>query len=399
MNTRTNRLSLTTHLRTAVIAGLSYGLTTLGHATELDVTIHYLKLRPPQPKVLSDLVRVPGDNGEQGARLGIADNNTTGRFLKQKYALQARVVETGSDPVPAAKEMLDGGPRLAVLDVPADALRRIAALPEAQDDLLFNAGASRTALRNDQCMANVLHTLPSRAMRSDALMQFLVRKKWTKIFLVSGTRPSDKAWADALRQSIRKFRLTLVDDKPWPADADVRRTAASEVPALTQARAYDVVMVADEARDFSPFLQYNTWLPRPVVGSAGLRPVTWDRVLEQWGARQLQSRFGKQSQRAMTGRDYAAWSAVRAVGEAVTRTQTAKPADIRQHLLSDGFSLGGFKRTSLSFRGWNGQMRQAIPLVSPDAVVEMAPVAGFLHKVTELDTLGIDRGESACQRF
>ena len=66
----------------------------------------------------------------------------------------------------------------------------------------------------------------------------------------------------------------------------------------------------------------NTWHPRPVVGTQGLKPVAWHRVVEQWGAAQLQSRFDKLSGRWMTSEDYAAWAAVRSVAEAVTRTKS-----------------------------------------------------------------------------
>ena len=46
---------------------------------------------------------------------------------------------------------------------------------------------------------------------------------------------------------------------------------------------------------------------------------------EQWGARQLQSRFQRQAKRLMGLRDYTAWLAVRAVGEAAVRTRSTDP--------------------------------------------------------------------------
>jgi ABC transporter substrate binding protein (PQQ-dependent alcohol dehydrogenase system) len=179
----------------------------------------------------------------------------------------------------------------------------------------------------------------------------------------------------------------------------MRRNASNEVPVFTHARKYDAVIVADEDRDFAQYIPYNTWLPRPVSGSAGLSPVTWSSVIEQWGAAQLQSRFGKQASRDMTGRDYSNWAAVRAIGEAVTRTKSIDTELLRSYLLSDDFELAGFKGTSLSFRQWNGQMRQPIQLVHAKAVVATAPVEGFLHPITELDTLGSDRVENKCEAF
>jgi len=101
----------------------------------------------------------------------------------------------------------------------------------------------------------------------------------------------------------------------------------------------------------------------------------------------------------MTPRDYAAWAAMRAIGEAVTRTKSADPVVIRDYLLSDDFELAGFKGRPQSFREWNGQMRQPIPLVTRSAVVAQAPLPGYLHQRTELDTLGLDEPETACTAF
>ena len=236
-------------------------------------------------------------------------------------------------------------------------------------------------------------------MLSDALIQFFVYRKWEDIFLITGNRDGDKAYAAAIRQSINKFGLKTIEDKTWIEDTDMRRNASAEVPVFTQARSYDAVIVTDEDQDFSQYVLYNTWLPRPVAGSAGLSPVAWSAVVEQWGAAQLQSRFKDLANRDMTSRDYANWAAVRAIGEAVTRTSTDDVTTLREYLLSEEFELAGFKGASLSFRTWNGQLRQPIQLVHERAVVASAPVEGFLHPVTELDTLGLDESESQCADF
>jgi ABC transporter substrate binding protein (PQQ-dependent alcohol dehydrogenase system) len=162
---------------------------------------------------------------------------------------------------------------------------------------------------------------------------------------------------------------------------------------------YDVLLLADELDDFGRYVEFNTWKARPVAGSDGLKPVTWSRVVEQWGAAQMQNRFFEQSGRTMMSKDYAAWAAYRTLGEAVTRTQSDDPAVLRDYILSDEFELAGFKGRAMNFRSWNGQLRQPIPLVTDRAVVAMAPLEGFLHQRTELDTLGIDEAESQCQAF
>ena len=180
----------------------------------------------------------------------------------------------------------------------------------------------------------------------------------------------------------------------------MRRSASAEVPTFTQdLPEHDVLLVADEIGDFARYIPYNTWTPRPVAGSEGLVPQGWARVVEAWGAAQLQSRFRKLAGGEMGPRDYAAWAALRAVGEAATRTSASDAEALRAHLLGPDFELGGFLGSPLSFRPWDGQMRQPIPLVTERAVVATAPLEGFLHPVSEMDTLGTDAPESLCAAF
>ncbi len=368
----------------------------------LHVNILYVEQRIERPPVLSNLISWPEDAGLQGASLAIDDNNTTGKFLGQNYALESIVLEPGhleNEALEQIRQTLGAGPRLVVLNLPVELLKQVAALDEAQDDLLFNAQAPENTLRNADCSANLLHTVPSRGMLSDALAQFFTYRRWREVFLIEGNRDGDRAMATSVRRSLQKFGLPIVEDKMWIEDADMRRNASREVPVFTQARKYDVVLVADEDRDFSEFILYNTWLPRPVAGSAGLTPVGWSAVIEQWGAAQLQSRFGKLAMRDMTSRDYANWAAIRTIGEAVTRTESDDTQVLRDYILSSDFELAGFKGAPLSFRGWNGQLRQSIQLVHAHAVVASAPVEGFLHPVTELDTLGTDQAETLCEAF
>ncbi len=366
---------------------------------ELDISVTYLQLQTARPPVLSNLDPVPEDLGIAGAELGLADNLTTAKFLGHKYSLTIQSVPEDGDWLAAARQALVETPYL-ILDAPAQAQLDVADLPEAAGAVLFNASASGISIRDEACRANLLHTLPSNVMRTDALAQFLVKRRWQRLVLVSGDHPGDQAFANSIKRSLEKFRLELKAEKTWVFDADLRRNAAQEVPLFTQDFGdYDVLLVADELDDFGRYIAFNTWEARPVAGSEGLQPVTWSRVVEQWGAVQMQNRFFEQSGRAMMPKDYAAWAAYRSLGEAVTRTNSADPATLRAYILSDDFELAGFKGRAMNFRHWNGQLRQPIPLVTDRAVVAMAPLEGFLHQRTELDTLGIDEAESQCQAF
>lgn len=351
-----------------------------------------------RPPALSNLEPPPDDSGLLGARMAIAENNTTGRFMKQRFEMRETVVPADGDAVAAFKALTGDGYRFIVANLGADTLLRVADLPEAGKVLIFNAGAADDALRNEECRANILHTVPSRAMIADALAQFLAWKKWSKWFLVVGRRAEDRLFAAAVRRAAKRFGTRIVAEKTWEFGPDTRRTAQSEVPVFTQDVDYDVLIVADEIGEFGEYLMYRTWTPRPVAGTQGLVPTSWDRAHEQWGAAQLQSRFLKTFKRRMNRLDYTVWAAVRAVGEGATRAASTEFQDIADYILGAKFGLAGFKGQRLTFRRWNGQLRQPILLATPKAMVSVSPQKGYLHPRSYLDTLGYDEPESKCRR-
>jgi len=366
---------------------------------ETTLQVGYLRVEQPLPPTLSNLDPIPENNGIAGAETGLADNRTTGKFLGQTYEMTVAEVFEGEDPLAAARTLLAASPYLVIDAAPEDLLS-IADLPEAEGALLFNTAAGDPALRDDACRSNVLHTLASDAMRTDALAQVLVKKRWTDLVMITGTHAADLSYAAAMRRSLTKFGLSLEAEKEWAFDADMRRNASQEVPLFTQDFGdYDAMILADEVHDFGRYVLYNTWRARPVVGSEGLTSVGWSPVIEQWGAAQLQSRFEEQHARDMTAQDYAAWAAVRTLGEAMTRTNATDVDTLRGYILSDQFELAGFKGRPLTYRDWNGQLRQPIAVAHPRALVAQAPLDGFLHQTNELDSLGLDRPESTCEAF
>ncbi|MDK9556506.1 ABC transporter substrate-binding protein [Marinobacter sp. M216] len=365
-------------------------------AQPVDVSIGYVQWIPDQGPVLSNVTPEPDDAGLRGAELALEDNSTTGRFLGHTYALTSQVTDSEEAAVAAFDSLQQSGIELFVVNVPASTIRTFMARAGAQT-LVFNAGAEDDPLRTADCPANLVHTIPSHAMLTDALGQWLNQRRWNKLFLITGPTEADIAWASAFRRSARRFGLDIVEDKPWTFDADLRRTASKELPLFTQADDYDAVVVADVRGDFGEYVPFNTWLPRPVVGTQGMSPVAWHRVVESWGAAQLQNRFRDLAKRQMNGADYAAWAAVRSIGTSVTELGTADPRAIREFLFSDRFQLAAFKGRKLTYRDWNGQLRQPIPLVHPRGLVARAPFEGYLHPNTDMDTLGFDKPESKCR--
>jgi ABC transporter substrate binding protein (PQQ-dependent alcohol dehydrogenase system) len=369
-----------------------------GHAQEPEIVrIAYLSQVPERPPKLSNLDLPPDDEGVQGGRLAIKDNNTTGRFMKQAFEFYDVSVPPEGNAMTAFRELLAQGYRFIILNVSAERLVEFADLPEAGNVLIFNAAAPDDALRNEMCRANVLHVRPSRAMLADALAQYLMSKRWREWFLVIGRRERDRHYAAAVRRAAKRFGAKIVAEKTWAFGPDARRTAQSEVPVFTQGIDYDVLVVADEIGEFGEYLAYRTWDPKLVVGTQGLTPTSWHRTHERWGAAQLQSRFRKMTGRHMTPLDYGVWAPIRTIGEAATRTRSTDFDEMAAYIKGPDFELAGFKGQKLTFRTWNGQLRQPVLLAGPKALVSVSPQERFLHQRSQLDTLGYDEPESACR--
>jgi ABC transporter substrate binding protein (PQQ-dependent alcohol dehydrogenase system) len=372
-------------------------------ADKLDIPVALLSIEEGRHIPLSLLRPVIDDHGQLGAEQGIRDNNTTGQFTGQSYRLMVHKVKPEEDLSQAFLALHDQGVRLFLLNLPGDRLLKIADMPEARDSLLFNIAAKDDRLRTHECRANLLHTIPSRAMLADALAQYLAWKRWNEWFLVVGRSQQDKAYSEALKRAAKRFGHKIVEQKTWTFDPGARRTDSGhtreqqEVNSFTQVGNYDILVVADERDAFGEFLSYRTFLPRPVGGTHGLSPAAWSGVHEQWGATQFQRRFREKNGRWMTDRDFSAWLALRTIGEATTRTAGKQIENLKPYIMSEDFNLAAFKGRPVTYRDWNGQLRQPLLITSPRLMISVSPQKGFLHQFSSLDTLGYDRPEVKCE--
>lgn len=370
----------------------------------LEVKTAVLRVDRPSLPPISRLDVAPDDLGLAGAELGNEDNGTTGAFTGMDYQLTTKVV-----PPEEAEAAFDAlrAQGVSLFAVISDGATLKALADRAGPDvLILNAGARDDALRDGDCRANVLHVSPSRSMLSDSVIQFLMWKKWSRILLISGSHPEDKLLAESYRKSAAKFGAKIVEEREFLDTGGARRTdtghvlVQKQIPVFTQdAEEHDVTVAVDETDVFAAYLPYHSWDPRPVAGSAGLMPLSWHPAHESWGATQFQRRFEKLARRGMREEDYQAWLAMRVIGEAVTRSGKADAASIRAYALSDEFALAAFKGQKLTFRSWNGQMRQPILLGDGRVTVSVSPQDGYLHQHSPLDTLGIDQPETTCRAF
>ena len=369
----------------------------------VEIGIGYLRRVAIKPTL--SLVEQPAENdGVAGARLAIEDNNTTGKFLNQHFTLVEFRLKDGDDAAKAAVALADRDIAFVITDLPADALLKAADAVRDRGTVLLNAGAIDDRLREEDCRANIIHAAPTRSMLADGLAQYLVWKQWKRWMLVVGSHDEDRRFAEALRRSATRFGAKIVQERVFEDTGGARRTDSGvtliqrQMPVFTQqAPVYDVLVAADESEVFASYLPYRTWDPRPVAGSAGLIPKSWDAAQDQWGAVQMQNRFLKLNSRRMTALDMQAWTAARMIGEAASRVNSSDRKMVLDFLKGPDFSIAAFKGQRLTLRVWNLQLRQPILLVDGRMVVSVSPQEGFLHQVSELDTLGVDRPETECK--
>lgn len=291
----------------------------------------------------------------------------------------------------------DAGVHYFLLDAPGEVVAEVAAAAAGRELLLFNVSAREDQLRQSQCQRNLMHVIPNYAMLTDALVQYLVSRKWTRVFVLEGQRESDKQLTAALNRSVKRYGAKIIEQRTFVLSNDPRQRDQNNVALLTAGVDYDVLFVADTDGEFARDVPYQTVRPRLVVGAEGLAPAAWHWAWERHGAPQLIKRFEKDSDRHMGSVDWAAWLAVKIIAEAVQRTQSAEFATVEQYIRSPEAIFDGFKGNRSNFRPWDNQLRQPILLITHNWVVDRAPITGFLHQKENMDTLGFDEPDSECQ--
>lgn len=371
----------------------------------MTINVLYLKEDRQRELPLSLLDQPNADDGVAGAKLGIADNNTTGRFLNQSFKMD--VLEGNVDDlIKGATEKLAAGDSFIIVDMEPDSLLKLADALKGKPAQIFNVGNPDDRLREEDCRSNVMHTAPTRTMLADTLAQYFVWKRWPNWLLVVGPSPKDQILADAYRRAAKKFGAKIVEERQFKVDTGNRRADGGfeqiqqQIPQFLQgAKDHDVVVVIDEDEVFADYFPYRTWVPRPIAGSAGLVPSSWHPALELWGGTQFQNRFKRLTGRIMRPLDYDAWVATRAIGEAASRTHSGDFKALKDYMHSPKFEVAAFKGVATSFRTWNGQLREPLIVGGEKMFVSVSPQQGFLHQFSVLDTLGIDKPETKCKNY
>lgn len=334
----------------------------------------------------------PAGPAEDGLKVALEEGKFELEAAGAAIALDTQAARDAATARSAAVAAEKAGAALLLTDLPADWLLAVA---DAVKIPVLNLSAADDRLRAADCRARVFHLAASERQRADALAQTLVSRKWSQVLLLTGSSAADQQRAEVVQAAIKRYGLKVVATKPYKLSADPRERNLANPLLLTAGSAYDAVWVVDTDGEFARSLPYHTVLPRPVVGDAGLVAVAWHAQFERFGAPQVSRRFAKAAKRPMTAHDWTSWLAGKAL-IAIAAAQPKGPAAAWQQALPKA-QLDGSKGVNMSFRAWDGQLRQPLLLTDGQGVISQAPVDGILHPVNVLDTLGADAGEKLCK--
>ena len=332
-----------------------------------------------------------------GAEVALREARFVGKALNVDFALERAKGSDAATLIAETKRLQGEGVRYFLVDAPGAVVAELAKATRGSEMVLFNVSAADDALRQTQCQPQLFHTIPNHAMQSDAMAQYLVSRKWRSVLLLEGPLAEDKLIAAAFENSAKRLGLKIIDKRSFILSNDPRQREQGNVALLTAGKDYDAIFVADSDGEFARTVPYRAVLPRPVVGAEGLVAEAWHWAWERHGAPQLTSRMVKEGGRHPSSRDWAAWIAVKAVVESVVRTNNASFAQQVAYLSGEDITIDGFKGNKLGFRTWDRQLRQPLLIATHNAVVERAPIQGFLHQTNNMDTLGFDQRDSQCK--
>ena len=332
-----------------------------------------------------------------GAEAARHETGVIGRALGLKLGLERARGATPEALAAAARTLRDqAGIRFFIVDADAKALLALADALRGDGVLLFNISEIADRLRRGNCRANLMHVIPSRAMLTDAMAQYLAMRNWRRVLVLRGALPADTALSASFERSARKFGLKITAVKDFVLSNDPRERGQNNIRLLTAEPDHDVVFLADSEGEFGRYVPYQTQKPRLVVGTEGLVASAWHWAWERHGAPQLNQRFERTAKREMQDADWAAWAAYRMIVEALSRTRSTEFETLAAYFKGDALKFDAYKGNPASFRPWNNQLRQPILVHTHNAVAARAPLDGFLHQRDVLDTLGIDEAESNC---
>ena len=327
----------------------------------------------------------------RGAALGLDDANALATLFGKRLRLETEAAradgQTGRALARAGALAVVGG----VGPGGGEALLQAA----TDGTTVLNVGAPDDRLRNEGCERRAFHVMPSVAMYADALTQVLIeQRKLTRWSVTGDGSPRGAEIEAAARRSVARRGGTVTGDA---AAADVlllavddRGVDAGMARAIAEGRQPDRIAGIGEAG-----------IRLPAERAAGLWAVGWHYELERFSARELNGRFRRRWNAPMTETSWAAWAALKLVGEAVVRAGAGDGAALAAFLESAP-PFDGHKGEALAFRKWDHQLRQPLYVVGPRKREDIAGPLGPFAVMADvggknLDALGTAMADSRCR--
>ena len=369
---------------------------------EQTVTIGYAEIvddpRYDEKRAYARIRVKPHDRPLAGAEVAIRDSRIFARALNINFKLRRIEAKNAEELIEQIKYLNKKSEvQFFIVDADTEVLGITSRATTGRDMLLFNISEYSDQLRASKCQAHLMHVIPSYAMLTDALSQYLVFKKWRKVILLKGPDSGDTDFAAAFTRSANRFAIDIDEVRDFVPGSDPRERDQNNILLMTSGSDAELVFVSDIEGEFGRYVPYQTQNPLPVFGTEGLQAASWHWTWERHGAPQLNQRFERLAKRRMQGPDWAAWTAVKSIIESVLRTKSTNFETIDAYLRSDRLNLDAYKGNPVSYRSWDNQLRQPVLLHTYNAVTGRAPIRGFLHPTENMDTLGYDQGERHCQ--
>jgi ABC-type branched-subunit amino acid transport system substrate-binding protein len=330
---------------------------------------------------------------ERGATVGLDDASALATALGMRLRLLVERPAGGAGVAGAVQALAKGEGALAVVGgLGDDEVLALVEAAAAAGVLLVNAGADGDLWRGARCGRHVFHTLRSAAMAADALVGWLDDRRGVKRWTIAADGSARaRALEAAARRAIGRRGGAVV---PAGSAGAVTFLALDGEPlreALARARAAGageaVAGVGDDV---------------VAAGDAtGVWAAGWHASLQRFSARELNRRFRRRTGADMTERSWAAWAAVKVLGEAIVR---GRPADARalRGVLEGGLPFDGHKGAALTFRPWDHQLRQPLYVLGPrhdPGGAGAPPGIALLGEIAgpDLDAIGTAMGDTPCR--
>ena len=327
----------------------------------------------------------------RGAALGLDDANALATLFGKRLRLETEAARADGQ---AGRALARAG-ALAVVGGLGPGGGEALLQAATDGTTVLNVGAPDDRLRNEGCERRAFHLMPSVSMYVDALTQLLIeQRKLTRWGVAGDGSPRGAEIEAAARRSVARRGGTVTGDAT-AADVlllavDDRGVDAGVARAIAEGRRPDRIAGIGEAG-----------IRLPAERAAGLWAVGWHYELERFSARELNGRFRRRWNAPMTETGWAAWAALKLIGEAVVRAGAGDGAALVAFMESAP-PFDGHKGEALTFRKWDHQLRQPLYVAGPRKREDSGGPLGPFTVLADvggrnLDALGTAMADSRCR--